>query len=136
MDRIDFDPEELDVATEWHGGQSSMLYAIASTGALSRGSERFRPHVDCSCNHGWETPSEPCRKCRGAKMTDAQWLAYLAGKLESEAEECAEEARTRAKRSPRYDEDEPGEMSEHADALDGIAAKCRAAIAALTGGTS
>lgn len=131
MDRIEFEPEELAAAEQWHGGQSSMLYAIASTGALSRGSERFRPHVDCGCNHGWETPSEPCRKCRGAKMTDAQWLAHLAGKLESEAEECAENARERAK-GDGHDDDDPAEMSEHADTLNGIAAKCRAAIATLT----
>ena len=37
-----YDPteSELRVATEWHGGQSSMLYAISSTGALSRGTIR------------------------------------------------------------------------------------------------
>jgi len=31
---------ELELASAWHGGQSSMLYAVASTGALSRGTIR------------------------------------------------------------------------------------------------
>ena len=30
--------EELTLAQDWHGGQASMLYAVASTGALTRGS--------------------------------------------------------------------------------------------------
>jgi len=127
MDRIEFDPEELDVAMQWHGGQSSMLYAMASTGALKRGDERCRPRVDCDAcrGRGWDLDDArlPCRACRGARMTDNQWLAYLAGELEAEAEDCAGHA------------DEDG-LHEDADALNGIAAKCRAAIAALTGGAS
>lgn len=31
---------ERTFATDWHGGQGSMLYAVASTGALSRGTVR------------------------------------------------------------------------------------------------
>lgn len=60
---IEFDADELTVAEQWHGGQSSMLYAIASTGALRRGS--IRP-----------------RYCE----TDAEWFAYLASRLAEEAE--------------------------------------------------
>lgn len=29
--------EEREYATDWHGGQSSMLYAVSSTGALALG---------------------------------------------------------------------------------------------------
>jgi hypothetical protein len=38
-DRLVYSPtdEELTLASDWHGGQASMLYAVASTGALSRG---------------------------------------------------------------------------------------------------
>jgi len=32
--------DELQLANNWHSGQSSMLYAIASTGALTRGTRR------------------------------------------------------------------------------------------------
>jgi len=42
----------------WHGGQSSMLYAIASTGNLTPGSRR------------------PC-DCDGTPWTDTQWRASL-----------------------------------------------------------
>lgn len=122
MNRIEFDPEELQIASEWHDGQSSMLYAISSTGALARGAEHCRPRVDCDAcgDRGWVSPSEPCGKCRGAKMTDSQWLAYLASKLANEAEECSEHARDEGK-----DDD--------VVALDAIAGKCRAAIAKLGG---
>lgn len=34
--------DERRLATDWHGGQTSMLYAVASTGVLSRGSEGYR----------------------------------------------------------------------------------------------
>lgn len=70
MDRIEFDSDELTAAEQWHGGQSSMLYAIASTGALSRGTIR---------------PTDEDDK----PMSDAAWLAYLADKLETEASKCA-----------------------------------------------
>ena len=39
---IHFTTEEVEFASGWHGGQNSMLYAIASTGKLSVGSESFR----------------------------------------------------------------------------------------------
>ena len=122
MERIEFEPEELSVAGQWHGGQSSMLYAIASTGALSRGTQRPRVACDACGDRGWnpEVPTERCRACRGARMTDRQWLAHLASKLECEAEDCAERAF------------ESG-LGDDADALNGIAEKCREAIAALGG---
>ena len=34
--------EEVALAVDWHGGMASMLYAVASTGALSRGTEGYR----------------------------------------------------------------------------------------------
>ena len=42
MKEIQFDDAERKFASEWHGGQNSMLYAIASTGKLAIGSESFR----------------------------------------------------------------------------------------------
>lgn len=118
--RIEFDADELTAAEHWHDGQSSMLYAIASAGALSRGAERFRPYLDCDeCDgRGWVSASEPCR-CGGKRMTDDQWLVYLAEKLESEADASLDDAR------------EQGD-DEEAEALASIAAKCRKAIAELT----
>lgn len=43
------DDDELNLATAWHGGQATMLYAVASTGHLQRGT--VRPH-------GYETIDE------------------------------------------------------------------------------
>lgn len=42
MKEIEFDDSVQKFASEWHGGQNTMLYAIASTGKLSIGSESFR----------------------------------------------------------------------------------------------
>lgn len=67
MFRIEFDDDELEIAMQWHGGASSMLYAIASTGALRLGSRRPDP-----------------------SMTDAQWFQDLAYRLSTEAEHCAD----------------------------------------------
>ena len=79
-DAILFDDEELDAASHWFGGQGSMLYAIVSTGALSRGT--IRP-----------------RNEDGSPMTDEEWMADLAGRLEVEAEEAARDARKMAKKA-------------------------------------
>jgi len=72
-DRIEFDADEIQAASTWHGGQASMLYAIASTGDLSRGTSR--PQAD---------DDRP--------MTDHEWLADLAGRLADEAEMAAASA--------------------------------------------
>lgn len=119
---IEFEPEELRVASEWHGGQASMLYAISSTGALSRGAESYRPRVDCDtcAGRGWTSPSEPCGACRDARMTDSQWLSHLASKLADEANESAEHAREQG-------------LHDDGATLDDIADKCRAAIVKLGG---
>lgn len=61
------------LATEWHGGQSSMLYAVASTGALTFGT--VRP--------SW-WPGQP--------MTDDEWGRHLAAKLARELDLVAHEA--------------------------------------------
>lgn len=67
-DAIEFDDEELEAASHWYSGSGSMLYAITSTGSLSRGT--IRPRND-----------------DGEPMTDEEWMAHLAAKLELEAEE-------------------------------------------------
>lgn len=121
MDRIDLDENEIRVCYEWHGGQASMLYAAASTGALMRGT--VRPRVDCDeCGSrgsvGFGRDYRPCPACRGAKMTDEQWLAHLAERLAEDAEETAEHAR----------EDD---LDDDASILDGLALKCRRAVETL-----
>ena len=77
---IDFDDEEIEAAGHWHGGQNSMLYAITSTGALSRGTIRPRHH-------------------EGGLMTDEEWIVDLAERLESEAEQSARDAAKQAKKA-------------------------------------
>ena len=77
---IEFTADELSVADQWHGGLSSMLYAIASTGALRRGS--IRP-----------------RYCE----TDAEWFIHIAERLADEADAVAVMAR-------KFDEDEDIEV--------------------------
>lgn len=67
---LNFDDDELEIAQAWHGGQSSMLYAIASTGALKRGSIRPRE-----------------------VKTDAEWFAHIADALAEEADHVAVMAR-------------------------------------------
>lgn len=58
---------EVALAADWHGGQASMLYAVASTGVLSLGTRR---PVDCA--------------------TDAEWADHLRNRL------CAELREVRA----------------------------------------
>lgn len=55
---------EVTLASEWHGGQASMLYAVASTGALSLGTRR-----PAGCD------------------TDAEWAEYLRDTLARELRE-------------------------------------------------
>lgn len=64
-------PEEVALAVDWHGGQSTMLYAVASTGALSRGSEGYR---------------------RG--RTDSEWTADLLAELAGEVADVISSANT------------------------------------------
>ncbi len=58
-----------EVAQHWHSGQSSMLYAVASTGAVKRGS--VRPQGD-------ERP-----------MTDAEWMLSLLDEAANEFRDAA-----------------------------------------------
>ena len=100
---IDFDDEEIEAASHWYGGQGSMLYAITSTGALSRGTIRPR-HTD------------------GTPMTDEEWIVDLAERLESEADEAARDAGTRAKKAKG---DEKKELKADQEGLRSIAFKAR-----------
>lgn len=58
---IEFDKDEVDCASGWHGGDSTMFYAVASTGKLALGSRR------------------PYRI-----NTDTEWFAYLCDTFEAE----------------------------------------------------
>lgn len=77
MFRIDFNKDEIDAASAWHGGSGSMLYAVSSCGYLALGT--IRPRND-----------------DGEPMTDAQWFHMLACDLALEAEWCATHAKTDA----------------------------------------
>lgn len=57
--------EYVELCHDWHGGQSSIMYSISSTGDLTRGS--IRPKND-----------------DGDPMTDNEWLSHLYKKLFSE----------------------------------------------------
>ena len=100
-DSIYFDDDEVEAASHWYGGQGSMLYAVTSTGALSRGTMRPR-HDD------------------GTPMTDAEWMWDLADRLEAEATEAAQDAKKQAKSARGR---EKKELLADADALFSIAAK-------------
>ena len=69
---IEFDSEALRAAEHWHDGQSSMLYAIASTGSLARGTIRPR-------SYDADRP-----------MSDVEWIGYLVDNLEGETETAIE----------------------------------------------
>jgi len=73
-DHLELSGEEVDAAISWHGGQSSMLYAVASTGALSRGT--IRPYGD------------------DGPLTDDEWICHLASNLAWEARDAAKSAGT------------------------------------------
>jgi len=63
-------PGTIELATDWHGGQSSTLYAILSTGDLTTGT--VRPST-------WDEEANglPVRR----PVTDDEWRADLAGDL-------------------------------------------------------
>lgn len=63
---------EQELASFWHGGMGSMLYAVASTGALSTGTIRPR---------WWD----------GEPMTDEEWGRDLLGRLRTEVGEIVPE---------------------------------------------
>ncbi len=114
---IELEPEEIAACEAWHGGMSSMLYACASTGALSCGS--VRPRV----RDGRYTILDPRSHYR--PMTDLEWQRDLVERLESEAGSDAVSARERAE-DPADEYDDPDELIEQAEALEAIAIKCRA----------
>lgn len=98
---IDFDDEEIEAASNWHGGQGSMLYALSSTGTLSRGTIRPR-HPD------------------GRSMTDEEWMIDLAERLESEAERASNDAAKQAKKAKGT---EKKEMLAARDVLNSVSRK-------------
>jgi hypothetical protein len=110
---IDLDHDEIEAAFAWHGGQTSMLYAAASTGALKCGT--IRP------KHDDDRP-----------MTDIEWLSDLASRLAGECEECVADATERmvlAKVGDGHPEDDSEELSAQIDALQSLAEKCNAYVA-------
>jgi hypothetical protein len=106
-DTIIFDDDEIEAASHWYNGQGSMLYAITSTGALSRGTQRPWSHV------------------RGEPMTDEEWMTSLAERLGWEAEEAARDASKQAKNAKGR---EKRELLTDANALLNIVDKAREAV--------
>ena len=105
-DEIIFDDEEIDAASHWYGGQGSMLYAVTSTGSLSRGTIRPR-HDD------------------GTPMSDEEWMIDLAERLEGEAEKAAREAAKQAKKAKG---DEKKELLADREGLRSIALRAGAFV--------
>ena len=101
-DCIELDADEIDAAIAWHGGQSSMLYAVASTGALRRGTHR--PYGD------------------DGPMSDDEWMQHLASKLAHEASQAAE----LAAKWECEDDSEAEEMERNHEAFLSMAAKAEA----------
>jgi len=61
----------IELAREWHDGQNSMLYAIASTGGLTRGS--IKPS-HCETNAEWQMELVSHLWCDLKKCyDDAEW---------------------------------------------------------------
>ena len=89
---------EQQLATDWHGGMGTMLYAVSSTGGLSRGSESFR-----------------------GGRTDEEWSADLLDRL---ARELAETGREIAAHPDPYAdrEDDAETCREWAAKVDALAA--------------
>lgn len=79
-----YEPTENEVALaqDWHGGQQSMLYAIASTGSLTLGTRR---PVRTFWDDG-RIVHEP--------MSDDEWQAELRSRLLAELRDCEPHANT------------------------------------------
>jgi hypothetical protein len=71
--------EQLQLARAWHGGQGSMLYAVASTGSLSLGSRR--PLV---WDEGFADPVTNDPDCGWRPATDREWADALVDQLVTE----------------------------------------------------
>jgi hypothetical protein len=83
LDRIQVPDEFVSLAYGWYDGQGSMLYAIASTGNLTRGS--IRPLEDAGY---WdESPRRWVTAYR--QMTDLEWYRSLYSQLWSEVARLA-----------------------------------------------
>ena len=87
-DDIEFDSDAVQAAEHWHGGQSSMLYALSSSGYLGRGTQRPTFYED-------REPGENVRATR--PMTDVEWIADLADRLKDEAEDAIRACRAQLK---------------------------------------
>lgn len=82
--------DERTLATDWHGGQASMLYAVSSTGALSLGT--IRPSWSPSMA---QPDPEP--------FTDDEWRRDLVERLRREVTEVVTDAEGMADASDPLD---------------------------------
>ena len=94
--------DERRLAADWHGGMGSMLYAVSSTGGLSRGSESFR-----------------------GGRTDDEWSADLLDRLARELAETAREIATYPEPYPDRESDAET-CREWAAKVDALADDCNA----------
>jgi hypothetical protein len=87
--RLEVTPERAFLAADWHGGQGSMLYAVASTGALTLGTRRplkgERGEYVINEREGWP---QWVAISDGSwhPMTDDEWLRDLVERLLVEVE--------------------------------------------------
>lgn len=68
-----FPKHYVELCKHWHSGQDCMMYAVASTGGLSLGTDRPRD-------------------CHLRPMSDGDWLLYLWRILESDVERTLKRA--------------------------------------------
>lgn len=83
LDSVQVPDEFVDLCSRWYDGSGSMMYAVASTGNLSRGS--IRPLVDAEDDHQddygrWH--------CVYRQATDLEWYRSLFSDLGSEVRWC------------------------------------------------
>lgn len=88
------------LAMDWHAGQSSMLYAVASTGGLNPGSIRPRDEDGNPMTYGewhaslWDGLASELRACVRLAKDDARERSRLERFMDS-AERCASDLRSR-----------------------------------------
>lgn len=85
LNRVDFPEEFVRIAGEWHGGLSCILYAVSSTGGLTRGSHR--PSL-------WDDDANDY-----VPASDERWICHLWDTLESTLSTLVRQVGSRSKGS-------------------------------------
>lgn len=102
LDTIEVPSEFVSLAYDWYDGSGSRLYAIASTGNLTRGT--IRPLEDA----GYWDESPKVWRTAYRQMTDLEWYRSLFSQLSSEvgrlATYCAEQGHEDSEAMSRFEQ--------------------------------